>query len=207
MEAGVGTSHNHTDGKTPSITVERTDILLGQQTRRSERKQFLYTAVRHSVAWTPTQALANQRTQLQLRLQLAHTHPSANRIKYRPPASNFSQSTSTTPLSTRERHISPSDQFTSSSTTSRAFRSAVPSAAPLSAGIHHGSSPHLRGQQLTHSHHTTRSIATHRRPPTLPTPRPGAAVRLPAELLTADSPPTRTAKKTLLHQNAPFQGH
>jgi hypothetical protein len=32
------------------ITVERTSILLGQQTPRSERRQFLYTAVRHSVA-------------------------------------------------------------------------------------------------------------------------------------------------------------
>jgi hypothetical protein len=80
----VGTSHNHTDGETPSITVERTSILLGQQTPRSERRQFLYTAVRHSVAWTSTQALANQRPQLQLRLQLARTQPSGNGIKYGP---------------------------------------------------------------------------------------------------------------------------
>jgi hypothetical protein len=140
----VGASHNHTDGETPSLTVEQTNILLGQQTLRSERRQNSYTAARGQ----PIQALANQHPQLQLHLQLAHTHPSANRIKSGPPASNFSQSTSTTPLSTRERLISPSEQFTSSCTTSRAFRSAVPSAAPLSAGVHHGSSPHLRGQQL-----------------------------------------------------------
>jgi hypothetical protein len=65
-----------------SITVERTSILLGQQTPRSERRQFLYTAVHHLVAWTSTQALANQRPQLQLRLQLARTQPSGNGIKY-----------------------------------------------------------------------------------------------------------------------------
>jgi hypothetical protein len=41
-----------------------------------------------------------------------------------------------------------SHQFISSTTTSRASRSAVPSAAPPSAGVHHGSSPHWRGQQL-----------------------------------------------------------
>jgi hypothetical protein len=67
-----------------SITVEWTSILLGQQTPRSERRQFLYTAVRHSVAWTSTQALANQRPQLQLRPQLARTQPSGNGIKYGP---------------------------------------------------------------------------------------------------------------------------
>jgi hypothetical protein len=50
LEPGVGTSHNHTDGEAPSITVERTSILLGQQTPRGKRRQFLYTAVRHSVA-------------------------------------------------------------------------------------------------------------------------------------------------------------
>jgi hypothetical protein len=36
----------------------------------------------------------------------------------------------------------------------------------------------------------------HRKPPTLLAPRPGSAVRLPAELPSAGSPPTRTAWKT-----------
>jgi hypothetical protein len=63
----VGTSHNHTDGETPSIIVRRTGILLDQQTPCSECRQYSYTATRGR----PIQALANQRTQLQLRLQLA----------------------------------------------------------------------------------------------------------------------------------------
>jgi hypothetical protein len=76
----VGTSHNHRDGETPSITVRRTGILLGQQTPRSERRQNSYTAAHGQ----PIQALANQRTQLQLRLQLARTEPSFNGIKRGP---------------------------------------------------------------------------------------------------------------------------
>jgi hypothetical protein len=40
--SSVGTSRNHTDGETPLITVRQTGILLGQQTPRSERRQFLY---------------------------------------------------------------------------------------------------------------------------------------------------------------------
>jgi hypothetical protein len=102
MDIGpVGTSHNHTDGETPSITVRRTDILLGQQTPRTERRQNSYTAARDK----PIQALANQRTQLQLRLQLARTEPSFNGIKGGP---QQAKSALTAPLSTRERHISSS---------------------------------------------------------------------------------------------------
>jgi hypothetical protein len=32
VDSFVGTSHNHRDGETPSLTVEQTSILLGQQT-------------------------------------------------------------------------------------------------------------------------------------------------------------------------------
>jgi hypothetical protein len=46
----VGTSHSHKDKQTPSITVELTNKLLGQQAPRGERRQFLYTAVHHSIA-------------------------------------------------------------------------------------------------------------------------------------------------------------
>jgi hypothetical protein len=46
----VGTSHSHKDKQTPSITVELTNKLLGQQTPRGERRELLYTAVRHSIA-------------------------------------------------------------------------------------------------------------------------------------------------------------
>jgi hypothetical protein len=120
----------------PPTTIQ-TSILLGQQTPRGERRHNSYTATHGK----PTQTLANQRLQLQLRLQLARTQPSGNGIKYGPQQAKVSQSTSTTPLSTRGRH-------TSSSKTSRASRSAVSSAAPLSAGVRHGSSPHWRGQQL-----------------------------------------------------------
>jgi hypothetical protein len=134
----MGTSHNHTDGETPSITVRWTGILLGQQTPRSERRQNSYTAAHGQ----PIQALANQRTQLQLRLQLACTEPSFNGIK-RGPQQAKSVNIHDSALNERASH-----QFISSSTTSRAFRSAVPSAAPPSAGVHCGSSPHLRGQQL-----------------------------------------------------------
>jgi hypothetical protein len=118
-------------------TIIQTSILLGQQTPRGELRHNSYTAARGK----PTQALANQHPQLQLRPQLASTQLSGNGIKYGPQQAKVSQSTSTTPLSTRERHIS-------STTTSRASRSAVPSAAPPSAGVHHGTSPHWRGQQL-----------------------------------------------------------
>jgi hypothetical protein len=52
---------------------------LRSQTLRNDRKQYSYTAARGQ----PIQALANQRTQLQLRHQLARTQSSANGIKIR----------------------------------------------------------------------------------------------------------------------------
>jgi hypothetical protein len=87
-----------------------------------------------------------------------------------------------------------SHQFISSSTTSRAFGSAVPSA---SSALGRSSSrqqpplawaatlrtldsrPYLRRQHTPQL--TARNNATHRRPPTLPPLRPSAAVRLPAD--------------------------
>jgi hypothetical protein len=121
--------HSSMDLWEPPTTTE-TSILLGQQTPRGERRHNSYTAARGK----PTQALANQRPQLQLQPQLARTQPSGNGIKYGPQQAKVSQSTSTTLLSTRERHISSSVP--------------VSSAAPSSAGVHHGTSPHWRGQQL-----------------------------------------------------------
>jgi hypothetical protein len=113
----VGTSHSQTDKQTPSV----------EQTPRSERRQYLYTAVRDLVACTPTQALANQRPQLQLRLQLARTQPSCNGIKMR--ASNRLASV---------RSVS-----------------AIPSAASLSARVRHGSSPTSEGSNSTHHRQST----------------------------------------------------
>jgi hypothetical protein len=83
-------SHSHTDKQTPSV----------KQTTCSKRRQYLYTAACSLAACTPTQALANQRPQLQLRLQLAGTQPSGNGIKMR--ASSRLASVAA-PLST-ERH-------------------------------------------------------------------------------------------------------
>jgi hypothetical protein len=107
----VGTSHSHTDnqtpsfgrshtdGQTPSITVKQTSKLLGQQTPCSGRRQFLYTAARGQ----PIQVLANQRPQLQLRLQLVRTQPSSNGIKTR---TSSRLAALTALLSMREHHIS-----------------------------------------------------------------------------------------------------
>jgi hypothetical protein len=194
----------------PPTTIQ-TSILLGQQTPRGERRHNSYTATRGK----PTQALANQRLQLQLRPQLARTQPSGNGIKYGPQQAKVSQSTSTIPLSTRERHTSSSVPVQPAERSDRQYHQQ----APPSTGVHHGTSPHWRGQQLyapytvgptcvdnTLSQLTAHSNATHRKPPTLPTLRSGAVVRLPDELPSADSPPTRTAWKTLLHQKRPFSG-
>jgi hypothetical protein len=134
-----------------SITVERTSILLCQQTPRSKCRQFLYTAVRHLVAWTTTQALANQHLQLQLCLQLARTQPCGNGIKYGPSATRSS--------------------------------------------VHQ-----FQYQQYRHHHQPLRSrqeIAT-----AAPTSTGTTVAALPV-----DSPLRRAARKTRLHQNAPFQGH
>jgi hypothetical protein len=60
----------------PPTTIQ-TSILLGQQTLRGERRHNSYTEARGK----PTQELANQRPQLQLRLQLARTQRSGNGIK------------------------------------------------------------------------------------------------------------------------------
>jgi hypothetical protein len=95
--------HSHTDGQTPLITVKQTSKLLGQQTPRSGCRQFLYTAAHGR----PIQALANQRPQLQLRLQLVRMQPSSNRIKTR---TSSRLAALTAPLSTRERHISSNSQ-------------------------------------------------------------------------------------------------
>jgi hypothetical protein len=107
-------------------TVRQTSKLLGQHTPRSGRRQFLYTAARGR----PIEALANQRPQLQLRLQLVRTQPSSNGIKCRPPASSFSQLVS--------------DSMTTSTSTS------INIAAPPSAGVRLGSGPTYEGSNSTH---------------------------------------------------------
>jgi hypothetical protein len=45
----VGTSHNHKDKQTPSITVELTNKLLGQQTPRQSQSQSHFTTDSQSV--------------------------------------------------------------------------------------------------------------------------------------------------------------
>jgi hypothetical protein len=60
----------------PPTTIQ-TSILLGQQTPRGERRHNSYTEARGK----PTLELANQRPQLQLRLQLASAQASRNGIK------------------------------------------------------------------------------------------------------------------------------
>jgi hypothetical protein len=127
----VGTSHSQTENQTPSFGHSHTDSQTPsvKQTLCNKRRQYLYTAAFGLIVHTPTQALANQRPQLQLCLQLARIQPSGNGIKMQ--ASN--------------RLVSVP------SVRSVPAVSSVPSpslAAPLSARVHHGSSPHLRGQQL-----------------------------------------------------------
>jgi hypothetical protein len=118
--------HSHTDGQTPSITVKQTSKLLSvEQTPRSERWLLLYTAVCDLVACTPTQALANQRPQLQLRLHLACTLPSGNGIKLR--ASNRLASVTAVRSICRTSIITSSSALGESSSRQQ---------------------PHLRGQQL-----------------------------------------------------------
>jgi hypothetical protein len=63
----------------PSAAAIQRSKLLGQQMPRSERRQYTYTAARGE----KIQALACQRPQLQLRLQLVRTQPSSNGIKIR----------------------------------------------------------------------------------------------------------------------------
>jgi hypothetical protein len=153
-----------------SITIERTSILLGQQTPRSERRQFLYTAVRHSVARTSTQALANQRPQLQLHLQLARTQPSRNGIKYGPSATR----SSVHQFQYDQQSVRIGSTISSSALGGSSSRQQPPLA--WAAALRTiDSRPYLRRQ------HAACSNAMHRRPPTLPALRPGAAVRLPAD--------------------------
>jgi hypothetical protein len=118
--------HSHKDGQTPLITVKQTSKLLGQQTPRSGCRQFLYTAAHGRTI----QVLANQRPELQLRLQLARTQPSGNGIKCGPPASSFSQSVS---ISRSDRSVPPAPASV---------------AAPLSAGVRHSSGPLARAATL-----------------------------------------------------------
>jgi hypothetical protein len=74
--------HSQADKQTSSV----------EQTTCSKRRQYLYTAACGLAVRTPTQALANQRPQLQLRLQLARTQPSSNGIKMRASISTISTS-------------------------------------------------------------------------------------------------------------------
>jgi hypothetical protein len=172
----VGTSHDHTDGETPSLTVEQTNILLGQQTPRSKRRQNSYTAARGQ----PIQALANQRPQLQLRLQLARTQPSGNGIKY---GTQQAKSVNQQPrLRSQRESVTSVHQFqydqqsvqigsiVSSSALGGSSSRQQPSLAWAATLRTIDSQPYLRRQ------HAARSNATHRRPPTLPVLRPGTAI-------------------------------
>jgi hypothetical protein len=137
----VGTSHSQTDNQTPSVTQSyRQPNTFGhsqadsqtpsvEQTTCSKHRQYLYTAACGLAARTPTQALANQHPQLQLRLQLARTQPSGNGIKMR--ASNRPASVPAVPSSL---------------------------AAPLSARVRHGSSPTCEGSNSTHRRPSTLSV-------------------------------------------------
>jgi hypothetical protein len=130
----VGTSHSQTNNQIPSVTQSyRRPDFFGhrqpdkqtpsvKQTPHSKRRQYLYTAARG-------RSSANQRPQLQLRLQLARMQPSSNRIKMR--ASNRLASVRSVP--------------------------AVPSslAASLSARVRHGSSPTCEGSNSTHCRPST----------------------------------------------------
>jgi hypothetical protein len=69
IERTVGTSHNHTDKHTPWPT----------DTAWSEAGSYIHCSSPLG-AWTSTQTLANQRPQLQLRLQLARAQPTRNGI-------------------------------------------------------------------------------------------------------------------------------
>jgi hypothetical protein len=145
----------------PPTVRQTTRLLRSQSSRQANSFGQTDTALRaqavfiHCSSWsavcTPTQAPANQHPQLQLHLQLARTQPSGNRIKMR--ASNRLASVQSVPASSL--------------------------AALLSARDHHGSSPHLRWQQLYApqtvdptcvrlTHHAARSNTTHCSPSTLP---------------------------------------
>jgi hypothetical protein len=124
--------HSHTDGQTPSATVREANSSV-EQAPRSERRQHLYTAVCDLDSCTSTQALANQRPQLQLRLQLARTQPSSNGIKCGPPS--VSQS-----VSRSDRSVPPAPASL---------------AAPPSARVRHGSSPTCKGSNSTHRRQST----------------------------------------------------
>jgi hypothetical protein len=123
---------------------EQTSILLGQQTARSQRQAvFIHcssplvclnfnTDTSQPVSATPAPPLIGSYS----------AQRKWNKIRA---SAGQSQSINIHDSALNERA---SHQFISSTMTSGVSRSAVPSAAPPSAGVHHGSSPHWRGQQL-----------------------------------------------------------
>jgi hypothetical protein len=139
-------NHSYTDGQAPSMAVIQTARLLQPQSNRqanssveqtpcNKLRQYLYTTVRNLVASTPTQVLASQCSQLQLLLQLAHTQPSSNRIKCRPPAgSSISQHQQIRPVS---------------------ITAPASLGAPPSEGVRHGSGPTCEGSNSTHRRQST----------------------------------------------------
>jgi hypothetical protein len=164
-----------------------------KQTQHCERRQYLYTAAGGLALHTPTQALANQRPQLQLCLQLAHMQPSGNRIKMR--ASNRLASV---------RSVGSVPPVPSSL------------AAPILARVRHGSSPTCEGSNAMHRRPST-LLRMHRAlsadfSPNRSKRRPSASLPvslLPLQVPTGISSPLSPGchKRRRSYKNAPFQGH